>query len=252
MAQCIPLQPMRKQRSKHQVLYFKFGDELLHSSNSNEKQFKVFHGDSFNFSQQALNFIESEYFKKVFLSYDKAFVIILKCNEVNLTFSHSTLNTLNDTYGGESRPFIICLESPNEREICFKTGGEGAFSRVNYRESLEFNFESIMCNLQNGLWGSLGDTFLNTLISFQPHPDGLRIIDKALLRNDHLCIRFLNLFDVKLDEINSFERHAIEYAAMNCDVGGIFALYGLGFNLDYSELQYVDISKVLKETYNDG
>jgi hypothetical protein len=218
-------------------------------------------------SDDGINFITSRQFLDSFFSFPYLFVIILRCSVVSDNILTRSWDRLNFAFGAAqevptrdnpARPLIISIESTStscRNYILYKNASEIYFRNVNWMSNSDQFFENLMYNLKTNLWGSFNDELLNTLINDHQSFTKLRIIDQALLSNNLLSIRFLQLFDPNLRTCNDNNIKPLEYAAQNCNVHGFLAIFGLAFRYTsdaYQDLMKHDIQNIFNEIYSEG
>lgn len=215
-----------------QVQYISYGEVL---GNFHEQNFKVLLISNCPSPKEAMEFIISnETFRRKFLSFGKAFVIVLKCNNFP-QFLPSRLAELNCVFEIGERPMIISLELDyykNYNQIYFKPANE-AFQYVNFIDVTQnFNFTSLLnLIIKNEPTEKLLDLKISNF-------ENSELIMCAIQRNDLLCIRFLELFGLELELI-------IESAAKYCNLDGFQALFGFKFHFDFCEFYNHKILSIL-------
>lgn len=186
--------------------------------------------------REAISLISSIEFSKNFLNAGKTFVINVIVNGSLIPLDVQQLTSLQ-CY--KERPMIFYFENL-KGDFCIYYKDKNSrtlkylskiteISIENFFDS-EFNFELLLRVLKSKICGNFTGKFIETLISSVPLIEDYRLIDLAVMGNDVLCVRFLQLFDNCLESLGVQSLRLLQHAARSCDGEGFLGIFDLNFD----------------------
>ncbi|KAG5667846.1 hypothetical protein PVAND_015815 [Polypedilum vanderplanki] len=183
--------------------------------------------------REAIDLITSETFSTNFLKANRAFVINIQCRGSLLPLNAAQVTQLqcykdrSMIFFFESKESGFCCLYKDKNILKFITNVSKIFIEE-FRES-EFSFELMLRALRSNYCGKFNGKLLETQLSVAPLDDEWRLIYLAVLSNNLLCIRFLQLFENFLASIDNFSINLLQSAVQSCDYDSLLALFDLNF-----------------------
>ncbi|XP_070505091.1 uncharacterized protein [Chironomus tepperi] len=184
--------------------------------------------------REAIDLISSEKFSQNFLKAGRAFVINVQCRGSMLPLDPQQLAVLVNSY--KDRPMIFYFES-QESGFCVYYKDNSAIkcatniSTISIDEfyNSEFSFELLLRAMRSKFGGNFSETFADLQLNVMPLVDEWRLIDLAVLGNNQLCIRFLQLFENSLESVDNFSIRLLQNAARMCNFESMLAIFDVNF-----------------------
>lgn len=196
---------------------------------------KSTHPDSHPTIREAITLITSDRFSSNFLKAGRAFVINVRCRGGPLPLNPNQLRQLS-CY--RDRPMVIFIESIDCGSYCVYYREQNSFKYISNVQTitvsefcnLKFSFKLLLSALLSKLCGKFTGSLLQTELDVSPPMDELRLIYLAVLSNNHLCIRFLMLFENFIEFIDNYSMTLVQHAARSCDFDAFLAVFDLSFD----------------------
>ena len=184
--------------------------------------------------REAIDLISSEKFSQNFLKSGRAFVINVQCRGSLLPLDPQQLAVLVNSY--KDRPIIFYFES-KESGICvyykdnsvIKCATNISTISIDEFYNSEFSFELLLRAMRSKFGGNFSEKFADLQLNVMPLVDEWRLIDLAVLGNNQLCIRFLQLFENSLENVDNFSIRLLQNAARMCNFDSMLAIFDLNF-----------------------
>lgn len=186
--------------------------------------------------REAVDLITSDEFSKNFLRAGKAFVINLVVNGSLIPLDVQQLTSLS-CY--RDRPMIFhfenvkgdfCIYHKDKKSRSFKYLSKISEISIDDFFNSEFTFELLLRALKSKFCGDFNGKFLETSVNAETLIDDFRLIDLAVMGNDVLCVRFLQLFENCLENLDVQSLRILQHAARSCDVDGFLGIFDLNFD----------------------
>ncbi|KAL7011023.1 hypothetical protein ACKWTF_014060 [Chironomus riparius] len=184
--------------------------------------------------REAIDLISNEKFSQNFLKAGRAFVVNVQCRGSLLPLDPQQLAVLVNNY--KDRPMIFYFES-HESGCCvyykdnsvIKCATNISTIFIDEFYNSEFSFELLLRAMRSKFGGNFSEKFSDLQLNVMPLVDEWRLIDLAVLGNNQLCIRFLQLFENSLDNVDNFSIRLLQNAARMCNFDSMLAIFDLNF-----------------------
>lgn len=199
--------------------------------------------------REAVNLITTDEFSRNFLKAGKAFVINLVVNGSIVPLDVQQITKLNCF---KDRPMIFhfenvkgdfCIYFKDKKSRNFKYLSKISEISIENFFNSEFTFELLLRALKSKFCGNFTGKFYDTSINCESLIDDYRLIDLAVMGNDVLCVRFLQLFENCMENLDVQSLRILQHAARSCDVDGFLGVFDLNFNCK-------EIKKKVKKSIN--